>query len=319
MKSMTADIIDRTRPQGILVIGAEGMLGSHLAAHLEAAGNVVWRTSRQTRPETGRYVTLDLAAEAAFRSLPAVRLSAAILCAGVTSIERCRAEPERTAGVNVRGTIALVRALAARGVFVAFPSSNLVFDGTRPHRREDEPVCPRTEYGRQKALVEKELLTLGPSVAIVRFTKILGPEMPLIRGWIDDLLVGREIHPFLDMVMAPVTHEFAARVLATIAERRLSGVFHVSARQDTSYAEVARRLAEHLRVRSSLVVPVSSRTRGFVPEAVPAHTTLDTARLRSILGMTPPDAWEAVEATFDLMCSAMPMNPKPQVDELLHT
>jgi dTDP-4-dehydrorhamnose reductase len=263
-------------------------------------------------------MTLDLATAAVRRRPPPVPLSAAILCAGVTSVDLCRAEPERTARINVHGMIALARALADQGVFVVFPSSNMVFDGARPHRREEEPTCPRTEYGRQKVRVEEALATLAPSTAVVRFTKILGSEMPLIRGWIDALRAGREIYPFFDMVMAPVTHAFATEALAKIVEERQSGVFHVSARQDVSYAEVARRLARRLEVSPRLVVPVSSQTRGLTAEVVPAHTTLDATRLRTVLGMESPDAWDVIDATFDRICEAIQTGRRPEIDALRH-
>jgi len=162
-------------------------------------------------------------------------------------------------------------------------------------------VCPRTEYGRQKVLVEQELRTFGQAAAVVRFTKILSPETPLIRGWIDALRAGREIRPFSDMVMAPVTHEFAVEVLKRIAEDHLSGVFQVSGLQDVSYAEVARYLAHRLGASPALVAPVPAAARGIAAEAVPAHTTLDVTRLRCALGMEPPEMWRVIDTTFDLV------------------
>jgi len=116
------------------------MLGRHLAARLEAAGTSVWRTSRQGRSGECRHAALDLADEADRWQLPSSPLSAAVVCAAVTSQTRCREEPQQTTRINVQGTISLLRELAARGVFTVFPSSNMVFDGTRPHRRQDEPV-----------------------------------------------------------------------------------------------------------------------------------------------------------------------------------
>jgi len=285
----------------ILVVGAGSMLGRHLAARLEAAGTSVWRTSREVRSGECRHAALNLADDADRWQLPSSPLSAAVVCAAVTSQVHCREEPRQTARVNVHGTIALLRALATRGVFTVFPSSNTVFDGTQPHRRQDEPVCPRTEYGRQKALVEQELRTFGQAAAVVRFTKILSPETPLIRGWINALRAGREIHPFSDMVMAPVTHEFAVEVLKRIAESHLSGLFQVSGLQDVSYAEVARYLAHRLGASPALVTPVPAAGSGIVAEAVPAHTTLDVTRLRRVLGMEPAEVWHVIDTTFDLV------------------
>jgi len=277
------------------------MIGRSLSDLLEKTGHVVWRTSRRPGCTGNRRLVLDLAGEPAQWELPAAPISKAVLCAAETSVDRCRRKSSLSAQVNVQGTVALAGMLVERGAFVAFPSSNLVFDGARPHRREDETVCPCTEYGRQKARAERELSKLGEAVAVVRFTKVLHPHILLLRGWIDALVAGQTIHPFSDMVMAPVTHVFAAEVLRRVLEDRCSGILHVSAACDVSYAQVAQHLARHLRVDMGLVVPVSSRTAGLAPEAVPAHTALDTTRLRSVLGMEPPDVWEAIDAAFGLV------------------
>ena len=45
---------------GVLVVGADGMIGAAVAARLEATGHDVIRTSRRSSPDT---LPLDLAAE----------------------------------------------------------------------------------------------------------------------------------------------------------------------------------------------------------------------------------------------------------------
>jgi len=290
----------------VLVVGADGILGCHLVELLEQTGCVVWRTSRRSGFAGPRCFTLDLAGEAADWRLPLVSPYAAVICAAVPAVAACEADPQATARVNVTGTVTLARLLAAKGVFTVFPSSNMVFDGTRPNCRSDEPVCPCTEYGCQKALAEQQLSSLSDRVAIVRFTKILSPDMPLITGWIEALRSGHEVYPFSDMVMAPVPVTFAAEVLRQIAERRLPDVFHVSGDRDVSYAEVARHLASRLGADPALVVPVSSESRGLPARAIAKHTTLDSSRIRSILGMQPPSVWEAIDETFGLVGERTP-------------
>ncbi len=54
-------------------------------------------------------------------------------------------------------TSLLIKRLVAVGIFVVFISSNAVFDGTIPFVRADQPVNPKTAYGRQKAAAEEAL------------------------------------------------------------------------------------------------------------------------------------------------------------------
>jgi hypothetical protein len=63
----------------------------------------------------------------------------------------------------------------------------MVFDGLSSFSKIDQPLNPKTEYGKQKAEAEKQLLSLGKSITVVRFTKIIGFEMTLLKDWIRTL------------------------------------------------------------------------------------------------------------------------------------
>jgi dTDP-4-dehydrorhamnose reductase len=188
----------------------------------------------------------------------------------------------------------------AGGSFVVFPSTNLVFDGTRPFRQAEEEVGPITEYGRQKAEAERRLLAHGAGTSVVRFTKILGPHLGLFREWIKALKAGEVIHPFSDMVMAPVPLSFAIQVLGRLAAIRLPGIVQVSGDRDVTYEEAARYLARRLGASEHLIQPRRSMEAGLDPESLPSYTTLDMTRLRRDLGMEPPDVWSALDAIWGL-------------------
>jgi dTDP-4-dehydrorhamnose reductase len=215
-------------------------------------------------------------------------------------VDHCRQDPGKTALVNVYNTVKLAEKLMAQGLFVIFPSTNLVYDGSMSNRPSAHPTCPKTEYGRQKATVESQLLKLRGSIGIIRFTKILTPKMPLIIGWINALRSGQTIHPFSDMVMAPVSLDFAVQVLVKVMELRLPGILQVSARQDVTYEETARYLARRLGVNQDLVKPVHSYRSGVTLEHIPRHTALDVGRLQSFLGMEPPDVWATINLVYGL-------------------
>jgi dTDP-4-dehydrorhamnose reductase len=191
--------------------------------------------------------------------------------------------------------VRLARRLAGDGAFVVFLSTNLVYDGSVPLRRADEATCPVTEYGRQKAAVERALLAAGAAVSIVRLTKVVTGEVMPFRGWLQALQNRESIYPFADMVMAPVPLSFAIEALHRIADRRLEGIVQVSAERDISFADAARRLASRMSAPLDLVRPVSAAEAGRSFEVMPKHTTLDTSRLRVEVEMTPPEAWCAID------------------------
>jgi dTDP-4-dehydrorhamnose reductase len=225
----------------MLVVGADGTIGRALAERFSADGYNVVRTTR---------MTLDLAHDAVNWTPPPARV--AILCAAITSQEKCRQDPAASRAVNVEATLALAEKLIRQGTHVVFPSTNFVLSGLHSHQAADEPYAPRTEYARQKAEVEQRLRQL-PGTCVVRFTKIFGCGVPLLRAWCEALHRGQPIRPFSDMPMAPVPLEFAAKALAAVATARAAGIVQVSAAEDITYAAAARFMAQRLGAGEELV------------------------------------------------------------------
>ena len=277
-----------------LIVGADGMLGRRLALRLADRGERVLRTMRE--PEPGA-IGLDLSADVAAWTLPR-EVEVAYLCAAVASLERCRRDPAGTWSVNVTGTVNLARAVIRHGAMVVFPSTNLVFDGSVALQRVETPVAPATEYGRQKAEAERQLMALSDRVCIIRFSKVLGPGTPLFTQWADDLRQGRTIRPLADMVLAPVPLDFAVDVLFRAGREGLRGILQVSGPQDVSYESVARHIARRIGASETLIEPITSAGSGLNLEHVPLHTTLDVSRLRDDLAMTPPDVWTTIDGAF---------------------
>ena len=282
-----------------LVIGADGLMGRALVNYLTHIGKTVLETTRRLDTISERRVFLDLTKDVSDWH-PPCQVSVAYLCAAVTLLERCRKEPAQSAMVNVHNTIALAKTLVASGTFVVFPSTNLVYDGSIPFRKADDPVCPLTEYGWQKSEAEKLLLALGDLISVVRFTKVIGPNMPLFKGWIQTLRNNEVIHPFSDMVMAPVPLPFAVDVFRRVAEARLPGIVQVSGERDVTYKQVAYHIAPCISARLDLVQPLRSEEAGLQFEAIPTYTTLDMTRLHTEFGIEPPDVWLAIDSVSGL-------------------
>ena len=250
------------------------MLGSALSEHWLRLGAEVWRTSRRAGP---RYtsIRLDLSEpENAWGPLPSCRT--AVICAGITSLDECRRDPDGTRRINVLQTLALARRLAGEGVFLVYLSTNLVFDGSKPCPQPDEPVSPRTEYGRQKAEVEAGLAKIGSRHAIVRLTKVIYPGLPLLLGWRGALNDGRSITPFSDKMVAPISLRNVLQGVAAVTERELEGVWQFSPANDVSYAEIATSLGELISAPRALIKPV--RAPLVESETLPRYGTLDASR-----------------------------------------
>jgi dTDP-4-dehydrorhamnose reductase len=283
------------RGKTILIVGAEGWVGRALARRFQDSGARILRTSRRPAAEGPDCTVLDLAGDVrAWR--PPGTVDAAVLCAAVSSLKRCKEDPGGSRDINVLKTVRIAETLLAGGARVVFPSSSLVFDGLTPFEGESAPTCPRTEYGRQKVDAERRLLALDPArVAILRFTKIVGPGLPLFDGWLRSFRSGEVCCPFEDLRLAPVSLSLMAEAVGRVVDGGRAGVFHVSAAQDVSYADAALHLAARLSADGRLVQPVSSISAGADLEHIPRHAALGAKRLSEECGIAPPRATDALD------------------------
>jgi dTDP-4-dehydrorhamnose reductase len=215
-----------------------------------------------------------------------------VFAAGVTSIQDCEARPVETRHVNVLQPLALAQILMDQGAFVVCLSSSTVFDGASAFAKTTDATRPTCEYGRQKLELEHRLLALGSGVAVIRLSKVIASNNALLLGWKHDLLSGDVIRPYSDMAVAPVSVAFAVAVVRQIARTRSSGLHHVSAAGDHSYADLANYMAWSLQAPDRLVCPASIgyRPSGFFPR----YAALDCSGLRK-LGFSPPRASDAVD------------------------
>ena len=282
--------LGETKP--VLIVGADGAIGKSLVVAYEAAVQSVWQTTRHRNRVSERRLFLDLSEDVSDWPLPTEATRTAILCAAVTSLERCRVEPGTSRRVNVVGTVALAERLVDAGAFVIFLSTSAVFDGKTPFAKPADLTNPQTEYGRQKAEVEGRLLKFGDRVAVVRFGKVIAPDMPLFTSWAANLRAGKVIHPFSDMVMAPISVAFAVQVLRQVTQRQLPGITQVSAAEDITFANAARYISQKLCAGDKLVEPISYREVGVIVS--PTHTTLDSIRLAEF-GLNPPPPTNALD------------------------
>jgi len=281
----------------MLLIGADSEIGAATLRHITRAGQPALGTTRRAERASAGLITLDLSRPLDEWTPPAGTRAACIFAA-VPRLAACAAAPDSSAHINVTQTLALVDRLVAAGSHVLFLSTNQVFDGSFPHVPADAARAPVSEYGSQKARTEaalERLMTTGAPVSILRLSKIVSPDMPLIRGWTRVLRSGEAIRAFSDMTMAPVETALAAEAIATLMNARTSGIFQLTGPVDVTYADVARHLASQVGADPALVVPVPAASAGMPDGATPRHTTLESSALHRQFGIAAPGPWEVID------------------------
>lgn len=255
----------------VFIAGGDSRIGSALAGIARKYGDEVIPSSR--RPDAAW--PMDLGYPESWR-LPDGP-GAAFLCASVCSLAACRMNPEATALINVKGTLLLAERLAASGFRICFLSSNQVFDGRSPFPPPSAAVSPKTEYGRQKAVVEERLLRFFPSSLIVRLSKVVAPDLPLFRAWKNALERKEVIHPFSDSYLSPIPLVDMAEVLYSAMAKGERGILHLSGPDQISYAEAGQILADVLHADNMLIQEIPAPD--IIPmEEHPPHVTLGASR-----------------------------------------
>jgi dTDP-4-dehydrorhamnose reductase len=271
-------------PPTHLIIGADSKLGSSFELFLRSKGKEVIGTSRRNTP--GRLL-LALEDQSSF-CIPK-ETQTAYFFAAVSKLENCRSDPRATRELNVLKTVALSRRLVEAGVRVIFLSTAAVFDGESADIREAASVSPQTEYGRQKAEAEELLLRLEADLSVLRLTKVLSPETPILSRWASALSRNDAISAFSDLPLAPLSELTVNECLLRLGEVRIGGVFHLSPETQLSYFELAGRLARYVGKSPSLVNECLARTSGVELEHLPRYATLGMNRSKALLQLSQPN------------------------------
>ena len=270
-------------PSPFLVVGGDGLVGRAVADYFDCAGHSVFVTSRRNNQGSVNCMALDLARCAAFTYQP----STVLLCASITNIALVEKARDDTRKINVDAITGLARNLHANGSHIIYISSVGVFGDSSELMNTATQPFPANVYGQQKVDAERQLLSLGDRVAVVRPTKIVSWSNPIIREWMQRLRMGIEINPLSDFLFCPVSLKFLAHSLAGLALLRPSGVFHLSGQFQISYADFAISLAVSMGVAPSLVVPKHSREFNIPAFYPPRQPCLGMASTTALLGVQP--------------------------------
>lgn len=200
----------------ILVLGAGGLVGSHVAAlgvpALDRAACDV--SSPQQRQ----------------RALRDHRPDAVLYCAAYASVDGCETDPESWE-VNCHAAVAW-----AREVPLWYVSTNYVFSGAGPHGPA-APTAPLQAYGRQKVEAERAVLEAGGHVVRTGWVFGLGG-----RNFLSTLprqLRQGPVRAYGGVAIQPTWAGDLARALLTLPQ----GLSHAIGREETSFADAARTVA----------------------------------------------------------------------------
>ncbi len=269
----------------IVITGAGGQVGRRLTAELTAAGHDLLACT------SSQWDITDPAAAGLVGPGDVV-----INCAALTAVDDAEADEARAFAVNATGAGNVARACAAVGARLIHISTDYVFSGEfagppRPYE-VDDPVGPRSVYGRSKLAGERQVHAALPAATVVRTAWVYTGVGADFVGTMRRLEAERDtVEVVADQTGSPTYVADLVEAVAQIADDPAPPpLLHVVNTGPASRFELARAVFAGIGADPERVHPVSS-DRHPRPAPRPAYSALSTAA-HTAAGYRPLRSWQ---------------------------
>lgn len=222
-----------------------------------------------------------------------------IHAAAMTQVDECERNKEACWDTNVAATRYLVQAAEKYNAYFLFLSTDFIFDGLEGPYAEDAPANPLSYYGASKVAAERLVKNSKLSWAIVRTVLVYGTAVDMQRSniitWVkNNLQQGKKIKVVDDQWRTPTLVQDLAEGCKLVADKRSTGVYHISGREMLSPYEMAVQTAHFFKLDARLIEKVNAKT--FVqPAKRPAKTGFVIDKAVQELGYQPHSFAEGLE------------------------
>ncbi len=281
----------------LLIIGARGFLGQHLARKA-ASEFQVFEADLPVAGSAGMAmdITSPESIEVGFhKASPDV----VVLLAAISDIDECEKRPELAEEINVRGAVRMVKACASSGAKLVFTSSAAVFDGTLHGYREGDARTPLSVYGRTKARAENLVCEALPTAIVLRMALVVGFAQghgtnAMLNKFAEKLRAGQPVYlpdfEYRNPIDAGTLSDFMLELLRL---PEASGVFHVGANEPISRFDLGVRLAERMGFSPDLIKAQPLPLPGRAPRGLDHY--LLTERIQATCRTPVPSCDEVIE------------------------
>lgn len=273
--------------KNILIIGANGLIGSSLFNELEFSEFNIWGTSKRL---SSNYSYLEITDnEKAWPEFD--ELDSVVICTGLPNIKECQENPLLSYEVNFKGVEKIISKYKSAKTQIIFISSSHVFNGKNSFVKETEKLDPQNIYGSHKALAEK--IVLDNNGLIIRVTKVIYPQFPLFLGWLSKLKNSNEIIAYNNLFASLVPLGSLIDTIASAIKDEWRGVVHLSGPEDKSYDEIATILANKLQYNKKLII--SAPGANEAPGIFKVKTTLQVSKIIKNINIYLPNTEQILE------------------------
>lgn len=262
----------------VAVIGAEGQLGSDIAARFSGVAEVMALTHGE----------IEVASiESVENTLHALKPDLVVNTAAFHHIEKCEADPALAFAVNALGARNVAQVTDSLGAKLVHISTDYVFDGKKqtPYI-EDDQAAPLNVYGNSKLSGEFFVRCSNPRHFVVRVSAIYGSQPCRAKGGLNfvELMLKLskerdELRVVDDEFVTPTSTLEIARQLVVLSDTCEYGLYHATAEGSCSWYEFARVIFD----LTGTKVRLERARPGEFPAKVPRpkYSVLENSNLKS--------------------------------------
>lgn len=290
----------------LLVTGSYGQLGNELRRCLEtmqAEIGPIDDVYKGAQVDYIDYDTLDISSAHAVSQYFKEHgpYDIVINCAAITNVDGCEKNEAGAYRVNAHGAENMARAAEKCGAKLVHVSTDYVFPGTEPTpRKETDPACPISAYGRTKWAGEKLAADVCTRTFIVRTAWLYGY---IGKNFVKTMMrVAREngkIAVVSDQLGNPTSANDLAYEILTLALTENYGVYHCTNNGTCSWFDFASAIVNGAGIPCEKEPLTSAEYKKRFPESAdrPAYSSLDNAHLAATIGdeMRP---WQDALSTY---------------------
>ena len=265
----------------VLVTGANGLLGRKLTYLLHQERHDFLATNRATLDVTNP--------EQVSLSIEKFKPDVIINAAAMTQVDQCEQQRDECWKQNVGSVKNLVEACKSHDVHLVHVSTDFVFNGKEGPLAEYAIPDPVNFYGESKLEGEQIILLSKVSATIIRTVLVYGVTSDMSRSnivlWVKKSLEEKKpIKVVNDQFRTPTLAEDLATGCLLAAQKKATGIFHVSGYEMMTPFDIAMKTAEFFGLDKSLISPV---TDFIQPAKRPLRTGFIIDKARRVLDYRP--------------------------------
>ncbi|WP_455885642.1 dTDP-4-dehydrorhamnose reductase [Pseudomonas spelaei] len=279
----------------ILITGQHGQVSRALQQQLHGLGELIILGRDQLNLANPEHIR---------RQIRTHHPNLIINAAAHTAVDLAESEPDAAFAINAIAPGVLAEEAKALGIPLIHYSTDYIFDGSKPapYTEADMPD-PLGFYGRSKLAGERAIAAVGGAYLILRTSWVYSNHGKNFLLTLERLLQEKpHLRIVADQIGAPTWAGTIARSTHALIERWQAGkpgewgVYHLTARGETSWFGFAQAIAEHLRADGKACAELEAIPSSAYPTPArrPLNSRLDCSRLQQQWQVSQPPWQDAL-------------------------